>query len=196
MTVQSCAPSRSVTIARKNYRDYKSELRHDFARRCGYCDDHDNTFGGVRGFHIDHFAPKSLFPELELQYSNLIYSCPFCNIAKSNKWFGANAKTSVVGDMGFIDPCAPEYSEHLKRNSEGQIFPATALGRNIIIHLKLYLLRHRLNWQVDRLQLLSVELAKISALARSRGIDTQGVDVVFGELILLTDEYTQRQNDT
>lgn len=35
--------------------------------------------------HIDHIKPRSLYPELALEKSNLQVLCEDCNIAKSNK---------------------------------------------------------------------------------------------------------------
>ena len=81
-------PVRSNVTKRAKYQLYKEDLRRDFKERCGYCDDPDEFSGGSRGYHIDHFAPKSIFPELKTEYSNLVYSCSYCNIAKSDKWIG------------------------------------------------------------------------------------------------------------
>jgi uncharacterized protein (TIGR02646 family) len=118
--VQEQRPVRSEGVMpRTKHQAYKDELRVDFRRRCGYCDDKDVYSGGKRGFHIDHFKPKSKFDDLKTTYSNLVYSCPYCNIAKSNKW-----KPRV----GFIDPCSAEYENHLLRDERGRIVPKTKRG--------------------------------------------------------------------
>ena len=50
-------PERTCTKTYKSYRSFKKDLRKDFNRRCGYCDDHDDGFW--RGFQIDHFIPQT-----------------------------------------------------------------------------------------------------------------------------------------
>ncbi len=118
-------PKRSKVQKRTRYQEYKSELRRDFKKKCGYCCDPDEFCGGMQGFHIDHFAPKSKFPNLISKYCNLVYSCPFCNGAKSAKWVGNDSSISHDGNKGFIDPCNSEYDRHLKRNANGQILGRT-----------------------------------------------------------------------
>ncbi len=149
--IRSAIPKRSAVQARTNYRAYKAELRADFGSRCGYCDDLDSYAGGVRSYHIDHFAPKSLFSHLETEYTNLVYSCPYCNISKSDKWHGTDPFTSHDGQIGFIDPCKEEYDDHLIRTETGEIVGLTPLGRYLIKELSLSLIRHRLIWALQKL---------------------------------------------
>jgi len=152
MKLRRSLPLRSSVQAETQYRAYKASLRADFDTRCGYCDDLDETYGLQQGFHIDHFAPRSIFPELEVDYENLVYSCPLCNIAKSNKWIGSNPDVSHDGQEGFIDPCLSEYDDHLARSPDGKIIAKTSLGIYLIKNLKLNLLRHELNWKIDSLE--------------------------------------------
>ncbi len=151
-------PARSAVTQQANYRSYKSDLRRDFGSRCGYCDDSDEYFGGSHGSHIDHFAPKSKFPELELDYRNLVYSCPFCNRAKSNKWVGDDSSKPHNGKCGFVDPCEPEYEDHLTRDTAGKIIALTKLGDYLIKNLNLQLIRHQYIWQAQKLDQLSEKL--------------------------------------
>ena len=143
-------PKRSKVQKRTRYQEYKSELRRDFKKKCGYCCDPDEFCGGMQGFHIDHFAPKSKFPNLKSKYCNLVYSCPFCNGAKSAKWVGNDSSISHDGNKGFIDPCNSEYDRHLKRNANGQILGRTNLGDYMVEHLDLSLLRHQYCWLSQR----------------------------------------------
>ena len=164
-------PVRSnVTIA-GGYRNHKGELRNDFNRRCGYCDSADSYFGGASGAHIDHFAPKSRFPTLTHEYRNLVYACPFCNRAKSNKWVSDDPNVSDDGSQGFTDPCSDRLDEHLTRRTTGEIVAVTGLGEYMIRALKLQLLRHRFIWQaqkldsiVDRLLILKPAVQKANPL--------------------------------
>jgi len=156
-------PARAANIAKKtNYRDYKSALRSDFNSRCGYCDDDDLFLGGKRGYHIDHFAPQSKFGELETEYSNLIYSCPFCNISKSNDWPSNDASENIVGNEGYIDPCDAEYDNHLYRNESGKIIPSTELGNYIHTKLKLNLMRHEMIWKYGQIRELIEKLEEVA----------------------------------
>lgn len=68
------------------YSEWKPELAEEAFGYCVYCAVFDSQFGGQRNFHVEHHKPKSLFPELELEYANLYYACPVCNIFKSNDW--------------------------------------------------------------------------------------------------------------
>jgi uncharacterized protein (TIGR02646 family) len=142
-------PTRSEVEAKKSYKLYRKELAADFNRRCGYCDAHDDILWARGSYHIDHFAPHSKFPELKETYSNLVYSCPFCNRAKSSKWFSDSADEHNDGEKGFIDPCSTDYDKHLSRLEDGRIVPTTDLGRHLMLELKLQLVRHRMAWQSE-----------------------------------------------
>ena len=172
-------PSRSILEPRRHYRDYKQNLRNDFSRRCGYCDANDQYFGGVTGAHIDHFAPKSVFRVLEHVYDNLVYSCPFCNRAKSNKWIGTDATIPNDGVRGFVDPCGPELDIHVARDEFGGIIPSTELGEFILKNLKLRLLRHRTIWQAQRLEDLLKRLLDLRRrLDRQDALYLQLIDAI------------------
>ena len=154
-------PKRSRQSRKQNYRSYKKPLRADFQHKCGYCDDHDDAFGNERGSHIDHFAPKSKFPELQNEYENLVYSCPYCNGAKSDKWYGTDASIPNDGTKGFVDPCNTQLDQHLGRKASGEIFGLTPLGRFMVQILNLKLARHQFNWQHERIYRLRKDLSEI-----------------------------------
>ncbi len=50
---------------------------------------------------VDHFRPRSRFPELAYEWSNWVFSCQRCNTAKWDKW----------PETGYVDPCAADPSE-------------------------------------------------------------------------------------
>ncbi len=68
------------------YSDWKALLAQESLNRCVYCAIHENSMGGIRNFHVEHYRPKSKFADLENDYLNLFYSCPVCNTFKSNDW--------------------------------------------------------------------------------------------------------------
>jgi len=143
--VQKQKPKRTCTRTYAKYTSFKPYIREDFNKRCGYCDDLDIYHGGVRGYQIDHFKPHSIarFSYLKEEYGNLVYSCPFCNRAKSNKWKEVD---------GFIDPCEEEYDNHLERNDRGQIVAKSLRGEYIHTNLNFHLKRHELLWMIEKLQ--------------------------------------------
>ena len=142
--IQKQKPARTCTKNYAHYKSFKKYLQEDFNKRCGYCDDLDIVCGGWRGFHIDHFKPHSIarFAILKHEYSNLIYSCPYCNVKKSNTWKDID---------GFIDPCEAEYDNHICRNNKGKIDYKTDQGKFIFDNLNLGLKRHELLWCIEKL---------------------------------------------
>lgn len=145
-------PKRTCTKQYKSYRSYKKYLRDDFNEKCGYCDDSDRLVGGRRVYHIDHFAPHSKFKEKLTDYDNLIYSCSYCNLAKSDDWISDSPDVSVLNNEGYIDPCSASYDEQFSRDSNGNICPETEIGRYMYENMNLFLKRHSLIWSLERLK--------------------------------------------
>ena len=151
MKIKQNIPSRSYSGIRwTTNKSNKKRLIIDFDKKCAYCDDADKYAGGSKMYHVEHFAPKEKFPDLKFTYDNLLYSCPFCNISKSNKWPSESSSINVVGNNGFVDPCSDEYNNHLKRNPDGSIFYLTPVGEYMYYELKLYLQRHQLIYNLER----------------------------------------------
>ena len=71
------------------WRDFHQDLREVFAGICAYCEEADKG-------EIDHFRPKSRFPELTYEWSNWLFACHNCNSAKREKWPAG----------GYVNPCA------------------------------------------------------------------------------------------
>jgi uncharacterized protein (TIGR02646 family) len=122
-----------------SYRGYKKHLKKDFQGRCGYTNCSHLWFGGSSNFHIDHFKPKSKYPHLETEYKNLVYSCSYVNIAKSDD------------DFDYLDPCEEDYNEHFYRDVKGNIYPISTSSKAIYMHtkLKLYLGRYSIIYMLD-----------------------------------------------
>ena len=187
-------PVRSVVAQRANYRLHKGALRVDFNARCGYCDSTDEYFGGRSGAHIDHFAPKSRFPKLASQYSNLVYACPFCNRAKSNKWLGDDARIPNNGREGFVDPCCDEFDTHLARRRSGEIVPTSRLGEYMVDEIKLRLVRHRFIWQAQRLDELMKRLLELRPRVREGSRNRLELLESIADLLGSYHEYRRRIN--
>ena len=143
-------PSRNVPSRSKKYRRCKMELREDFNRKCGYCDDFEYwAAGGDKNFHIDHFVPQRYGIKVH-DYNNLVYSCPYCNLAKKRDWPTDDPAVTVSGYRGYIDPCDALYDSSFCRNSHGKIIPKTDLAKYMYQKLKLSLLRHSIIWKIEK----------------------------------------------
>ena len=156
---RSSIPVRTCQKKYKKYSSYKSYLRLDFRKRCGYCNDIDILCGGSRGFHIDHFRPQDSFSHLENEYGNLVYACPYWNGAKSNDWPSGDENITVLADgSGYLDPCDADFDNHFERYDHGHIHPKTSLGKYMYKKLKLGLRRHQLALAYEQLEMLLKEL--------------------------------------
>ncbi len=71
------------------WRDFHDELEWRFSGLCAYCEE-------ICKGEVDHFQPKSRFPESVYVWSNWLFACHDCNHSKGEKW----------PDYGYVDPCA------------------------------------------------------------------------------------------
>jgi hypothetical protein len=68
---------RHAPLGYKSAGGFRPWLRDDFSYRCVFCllreawVNHD--------LQVEHFDPVTLSPELELEYTNLLYACHVCN---------------------------------------------------------------------------------------------------------------------
>jgi len=73
----------------RRWREFTNELGECFSQCCGYCE----TL--CKG-EVDHFRPKSKFPELVYEWNNWVFSCHDCNQSKLDHW----------PSCGLLDPCS------------------------------------------------------------------------------------------
>tara|TARA_R110001592_G_scaffold47353_3_gene150196 strand:+ start:1161 stop:1772 length:612 start_codon:yes stop_codon:yes gene_type:complete len=147
------------------YSQYKRVLMNDFYNCCGYCNDSHYHMGGWKGMQIDHFAPRTPFEDLEHDYDNLVYSCFYCNNAKSNDWV-TNDSASPISDngrRGYINPREEAYSDLFLRGATGSIVPQNDIGLYIYTNLNLGLLRHELIYTIDRIILAVILIDNTTA---------------------------------
>ncbi|WP_312106222.1 HNH endonuclease [Lachnoclostridium sp.] len=188
--IKKIKPRRSYTGEQwRTNQSNKKRLVKDFNRRCAYCDDYHLYSGGYNSYHVEHFAPKEHFPSLEYTYDNLLYSCPYCNISKSDKWPSEDHSVNITGDIGFLDPCNDDYYDHLKRRDTGEIIYQTNLGEYIYFELKLYLKRHCLIYNLDRIREKQTDLKKEIEKRESVGKNVDKLKSVYEELCVLFCEY-------
>lgn len=130
-------------VAGSRYDRFRPFVREDFMECCAYCLLHEILASGPEGFELDHFRPRSLFPELINNFFNLYYACGPCNRRKGNFWLDEASGSSLV------DFCAESFSAHLYENTDGSWVPLTdagiyladrlALNRRHLIELRVWL---------------------------------------------------------
>jgi hypothetical protein len=109
-----------------NHEGYRPFLRIDFRERCAYCERTEAFLRGQDFFTVDHFRPKSKFPDLALHYPNLYYACGKCNQHKGSTW--PSEKLQKDG-CRFSDPCEEDmYVEHLRELETGMLVPLDKCG--------------------------------------------------------------------
>lgn len=92
------------------YSDWKQQISDDCHNQCVYCSIHEQPWGGIDHFHIEHFRPKSKFESLEHIINNLFHACPVCNRFKSDDWPGDPNLNAV----SYIDPSQVDYNTIFK----------------------------------------------------------------------------------
>lgn len=91
------------------YQRYKPALRREFREKCVYCCRPD---GGLhQDFGVDHYRPKSRFPELNTSYPNLFYTCNSCNRRKGKFW---PTEEQLQANQFIPNPCDHEMFQHLR----------------------------------------------------------------------------------
>lgn len=133
------------------WQTFRDDLKSVFHGLCAYCEQVDPG-------EVEHFRPKSRFPEKVYVWSNWLFSCHSCNQAKREKW----------PDEGYIDPCATISYDRPEHYFEffihgGRIIARPGLScqeksaaRRMIEDLKLnewYQVKERKNW-IDTLEIL------------------------------------------
>jgi hypothetical protein len=79
------------------------------AMRCMYCED-------SAGDSVDHFWPKSRFPDQVFSWENLNCVCSNCNTRKNAKFKVALADGQIVAIIGFAENEEPPTGEHILIN--------------------------------------------------------------------------------
>lgn len=123
----------------KVYGSYRDWLRDEFTFRCVYClyrEQWDNR-GGT--FHVEHFIPTAVDPSGEREYSNLLYACPTCNVAKQ-------------AILGLPDPCQVAFHDCLRVMADGRVAALNPEGERLKQVLRLdseRAVRARYRWMRD-----------------------------------------------
>ncbi len=70
-----------TTQKKYNQKEVKTALKKMFYNKCAFC---ESNITQVYAGDIEHFRPKSKFPDLCFEWENLLLACSICN-GKSNK---------------------------------------------------------------------------------------------------------------
>ena len=102
---------------------YSATLGKQSGNNCWYCERQCSRVGGWAPT-VDHFRPRSLFPELTYKWSNWIFSCRRCNVDnKQDKW----------PDFGYVDPSATEVADRPEQHFDydpdsGRLFAKSGIS--------------------------------------------------------------------
>jgi len=161
LPIRRLVPTKTPNEGR--WTEHKPDLQKDFHYHCGYCGSYD----GYRHtwYEVDHFIPKSLLDgEISnVEYSNLVYSCKFCNNKKLAKWPTEDITVPNADNQGFVDPCDKAYDTHLYRMDDGGIMWKTALGKWMWKEAFKFDERNyaiKLLWEVNQIRKLVLAYAK------------------------------------
>lgn len=105
--------------------EFRSPLSSRSAGTCWYCERQCEpaSEAGGKAATVDHFKPRSRFPELTYEWTNWVFSCRRCNEDnKQDKW----------PPLGYVDPSASDEQERPEQYFDydvltGEIVPHPAL---------------------------------------------------------------------
>jgi hypothetical protein len=97
---------------------YLPWMRDEFAFRCIYCLDREAWNNYIGRFAVEHFLPVCSYPEQQLDYDNLVYSCVSCNLTKAHRHV--------------LDPTVALHRDSVKVHDDGRIEALTKDAAKLI----------------------------------------------------------------
>lgn len=168
-----------------NYSDWKQQIADDCFNKCVYCSIHEQPWGGIDHYHIEHFRPKSKFKKLENTIQNLYHSCPVCNRFKSDDW--PNIPTSL-NRICYPNPSKIDYSTLFLPLNGDFLLRGKTIAANYLIN-RLYLNRPQLIFERrelyldDRYNILFDEIKTLVSESKDFEISKKFIDL-FSEIQL------------
>ena len=92
--------------------DVKLTLMDDFNKKCGYC---EKKYARPI-LDIEHYRPKSVYPELAIDWNNFLLACRMCNMSKLDE-FDENYPP--------INPCDDDpknFFKYVKKEKGGRVW--------------------------------------------------------------------------
>lgn len=91
-----------------DYASYRDWLRDEFFFRCVFCLHREQWYGRSGTFDIEHFVPVAIDESGKCEYTNLLYACRSCNVAKRDA-------------LELPDPCAVAFGACLRVKGTGVV---------------------------------------------------------------------------
>lgn len=140
----------------------KARLKEETSTKCAYC---ESKFAHVQPGDIEHIAPKSRFPDLIVEWTNLTLACQECNRRKSDYFNPARP---------LIHPYEDEPSEHLEAFGPLiQARPTSLSGAQTVARIEL-----------NRADLLLQRVERLNELCRLRRLAMNSEDPATREFYL------------
>ena len=131
--------------------------------KCCYCE--CMVGAGEREMHVDHFKPKSIYPDLVVKWENLLPSCPHCNKEKSSHDTGAEPIVNPSEDDPREFFYLKDYRYYCFDNADSSIARRTlgvlSLNDSTENVYKRYLIGNELHSKIDEIAELAIENEKI-----------------------------------
>jgi HNH endonuclease len=140
------------------YSAWKQQIANECYNQCVYCSIHENPWGGIDHYHIDHFRPQSKFKALKDIITNLYYACPICNKFKSDDWPNEPVDLSLIC---YPDPSDFNYTDLFTIDITNHTLEGKHVSANYLIN-RLYLNRPQLVYE-RRETLLNLKLKSLIA---------------------------------
>jgi hypothetical protein len=90
-------------IGYSDYESFRDWLRDEFDFRCVFCLRREKWCDRQASFHIDHWVPQTINPNLRTEYNNLLYVCARCN-SKKGDLFVPSPCESAFGNCVVVFP--------------------------------------------------------------------------------------------
>jgi uncharacterized protein (TIGR02646 family) len=115
------AKERKRILLKYGHASIRTALNYIFNGKCAYC---ESKIAQVSYAHIEHYRPKSKYPQLAFDWDNLLLSCSVCNSShyKGDKFPGANEGGPL------LNPCQDDPEEHLVFVFDRHLFVASIYG--------------------------------------------------------------------
>jgi len=155
------------------YPDWKQQISDDCYNQCVYCSIHENPWGGIDHFHIEHFRPKSKFKGLEHIITNLYHACPICNRFKLDDW---PSQPDDLEKICYPDPSDHDYSDLFDLELNSYSISGKYIASVYLIN-RLYLNRPQLVYE-RREQILKIKAEELIEEARDLIVKSDEIKLV------------------
>lgn len=109
LLVATTQTDRERITKRYSHSEVRVTLESMFNGKCAYC---ESKIKHISYTEIEHFKPKSSYPEFTFEWDNLLLACGICN-GKQGK--SDNFPDATQGGP-YIDPCHEDPADHFNFN--------------------------------------------------------------------------------